>query len=207
MVEEQIIARGIKDKRVISAMLKVERHLFAPKTLWRDAYGDYPLPIGESQTISQPYMVAEMTAILEPQKDHSILEIGTGSGYQSAILAELVQEVYTIEIIGSLANKAKQRLKKLGYENIFVKVGDGTLGLPEYAPYDGILVTAGAPELPEPLFEQLKEGGKIVIPIGNRVFQTLIRITKVKGKKEEESFFDCMFVSLIGTYGWKHSSD
>ena len=203
MVQEQIVARGVKNKRVISAMLKVERHLFVPETLWDDAYGDYPLPIGESQTISQPYMVAEMTAKLEPQENYRILEIGTGSGYQSAILAELTNEVYTIEIIEPLANKAATKLQDLGYKNIFVKIGDGSRGLPEHAPYDGIIVTAGAPNLPEPLFEQLKDGGKIVIPIGDRTFQTLMCITKKEGKKQEEQFFDCMFVSLIGAYGWQ----
>ena len=203
MVKEQIIARGVKNKSVISAMLKVEREQFVPESLWDDAYGDYPLPIGEAQTISQPYMVAEMTAKLDPQKEDKILEIGTGSGYQSAVLAELVKEVYTIETIESLANKAEEKLNNLGYKNIFVKIGDGSIGLPEYAPYDGIIVTAGAPATPEPLFEQLKEGGKIVIPTGDRTFQKLIRITKKEGKKSRYVGIDCMFVSLVGTYGWK----
>lgn len=203
MVDNQIIARGINNEYVIQAMLKVPRHLFVPKHLEEEAYNDYPLPIGENQTISQPYMVAEMTAQIEPQPHFRVLEIGTGSGYQSAILAEIVKEVYTIEKIEKLATSAMALLKKLGYNNIFIKVGDGTLGYEEAAPYDAIIVTAGTPKLPYPLFEQLKEGGIIVAPIGGKIFQTLTKIRKVNNEPKEERLFDCMFVPLIGEYGWE----
>lgn len=203
MVEEQIIARGIKDERIIGAMSKVPRHCFVPEFLRDEAYGDYPLPIGEGQTISQPYMVAEMTLQLDPKPEDRILEVGTGSGYQSAILAELVHEVFTIERVDTLARKAELLLQKLGYKNIVVKVGDGTHGLPDYAPYNGILVTAGAPQTPEPLFDQLKEGGRLIIPIGNKIVQALTLVRKINGKPIEEQLFDCMFVPLVGVHGWK----
>lgn len=202
MVDWQIVGRGVKDQRVIEAMLKVPRHLFVPEAMRDEAYGDYPLPIGDGQTISQPYMVAEMTADLELKPSDKVLELGTGSGYQAAVLAELVQEVYTIERIEKLAIKAENTLKKVGYKNIVVKVGDGSSGLPDYAPYDAILVTAGAPQIPQPLLEQLNEGGRLVVPTGGRMFQTLIRVKKVAGKFEEKHLFDCMFVPLVGAYGW-----
>ena len=204
MVDEQIKGGGIRDKNVIVAMLKVERHLFVPESLQNEAYNNYPLPIGEYQTISQPYMVAAMTAELEVSQKDKVLEIGTGSGYQSAILAEVVSEVFTVEWRETLAKEAKSLLEELGYKNIFVKTGDGSLGWQKYAPYDGIIVTAGAPEMPLPLFEQLKENGKLIIPIGRRAVQTLTKITKVKGKPHEKQLFDCMFVPLLGAYGWEN---
>ncbi|MCK4353058.1 protein-L-isoaspartate(D-aspartate) O-methyltransferase [candidate division WOR-3 bacterium] len=207
MVEEQIVFRGIKSQQVISAMLKVPRHLFVPLSLRYEAYGDYPLPVGEGQTISQPYMVAEMTADLELKSEDKVLEIGTGSGYQSAVLAEIVKKVFTIEKIVSLANKAELLLQKLGYKNVFIEVGDGSQGLQAHAPYDGILVTAGAPQIPEPLFKQLKEEGRLIIPIGDRIFQTLTKVKKIKGKLIKEKLFDCMFVPLLGTYGWRNGSE
>ena len=203
MVEEQIKARGICNENVIQAMLKVERHLFVSTFSRKKAYNDYPLQIGESQTISQPYMVAAMTDELELNPDDRVLEIGTGSGYQSAILAEIVNEVFTIERIEMLAKRAKLLFDELGYKNIFVKVNDGSLGWQEYAPYDVIIVTAATPKMPEPLFEQLKEKGKMVIPIGGRIVQTLTKITKINGKPSEKQLFDCMFVPLLGAYGWK----
>ncbi|MCK4308259.1 protein-L-isoaspartate(D-aspartate) O-methyltransferase [candidate division WOR-3 bacterium] len=204
MVEEQVKSRGICDENVIQAMLKVERHLFVPKRLQDEAYEDYPLQIGESQTISQPYMVAAMTAELELSPEDKVLEIGTGSGYQSAILAEIVSEVFTIEWIDMLAKRAKLLLEELDYKNIFVEIGDGSLGWQGNAPYDGILVTSGAPEMPELLFEQLRENGRLVIPIGGRIVQTLTKITKIKGKSHKKQLFDCMFVPLLGVYGWKN---
>lgn len=202
MVETQIIRRGITNQQVVEAMLKVPRHKFVPQSLRNEAYNDYPLPIGEAQTISQPYIVAEMTVALESNKRSRILEVGTGSGYQSAILAEIVYEVFTIECKEALAMRAKRILEELGHKNIFTKVGDGTTGWQEYAPYDGILVTAATPQIPPPLIEQLKEGGTIVAPIGDRLTQILTKIKKISGKLHQEELFSCMFVPLIGTYGW-----
>lgn len=203
MVETQIIGRGITNQQVIDAMMKVPRHLFVPTYLQNEAYNDYPLPIGEAQTISQPYMVAEMTAALEPKENDRVLEIGSGSGYQAAILAEIVNELFTIERIETLARRAENLLRQLDYKNIFIKVGDGTMGWQEYAPYDSILITAATPELPPPLVEQLKEGGIIVAPIGNKIVQTLTKIKKIGGMLHQEQLFDCMFVPLVGAYGWK----
>lgn len=203
MVKEQIIARGIIDKKVINAMQKVERHKFISESLWREAYEDYPLSIGEDQTISQPYMVGSMTAELKLTQEDKVLEIGTGSGYQTAILAELAKKVYSVERIIRLADEAKIKLDNMGYKNVFIKVGDGSMGLQEYAPYDVILVTAGAKDVPLPLFEQLCEGGRLIIPVGDRWIQTLTKITKIDGKMQEEKLFDCMFVPLLGVYGWQ----
>lgn len=204
MVENQIKARGIKNPRVLRAMMKVPRHLFVPEELQKYAYEDHPLSIGEGQTISQPYMVALMTELLEPTEEDRILEIGTGSGYQTAILAELAKEVYTIERIGSLMERAQKTLSSLGYKNIFFKLGDGTLGWQEHAPYNGIIVTAGAPAPPQPLIDQLAEGGRLVIPCGDEYSQTLWRITRAGNELIKEDFGGCRFVKLIGKYGWKH---
>lgn len=201
MVEEQIIARGIKDKRVIKAFYKVERHLFVPPHIRESSYGDFPLPIGEGQTISQPYMVALMTECLRLKGDEKVLEIGTGSGYQTAILAELSKEVYSIERIESLANRAKQILEELGYKNINIYVGDGTLGLPEKAPYDRIIVTAAGSSVPPPLVEQLKEEGIMVIPLGGSFSQVLTILEKKKEGIVSEEVCGCVFVPLIGKYG------
>ncbi|MDD5530557.1 MAG: protein-L-isoaspartate(D-aspartate) O-methyltransferase [bacterium] len=197
MVEEQIVARGVTDERVLSAMNKVERHNFVPELLWGDAYKDYPLPIGNGQTISQPYMAAIMTEELALESADRVLEIGTGSGYQTAILAEIVKEVYSVERVESLANDTMIKLKEMGYNNIFVKKGDGSKGWKEYSPFDKILVTAGTNHIPEFLFEQLKEGGKIVIPVGDEYTQELTVVTKVNGEMQEKKLFECVFVPLI----------
>lgn len=166
MVETQIQARGVKDPRVLSALRKVERHQFVPKAYLDSAYSDQPLPIGEGQTISQPYIVALMTELLELKGGEKVLEVGTGSGYQAAILAELAKEVYSIEIVETLASMAKNRLLELGYQNIKVKAGDGYLGWPEAAPFDAIIITCAPDHIPKPLIEQLKEGGRMVVPVG-----------------------------------------
>ena len=202
MVEVDIKGRGIKDRRVLRAMGSVPRHLFVEEYLRREAYADYPLPIGEGQTISQPYVVALMTELLELKPDHRVLEIGTGSGYQAAVLAEIVKEVYTIEIRKGLFEKVKRRLKDLGYHSIKVKHGDGYFGWEEYAPFDAIIVTAAANHIPPPLLKQLKEGGRLVIPLGStRYFQTLTRITMVKGEPIVEHITSVRFVPMIGRMG------
>lgn len=198
MVETQLKARGIKDERVLKAMLKVPRHEFVPVPLRRYAYGDHPLDIGEGQTISQPYIVAFMTEALNPQPDHRVLEIGTGSGYQAAILAELVKEVYTIEIIPSLAKRAEATLKRLGYTNVKVKIGDGYRGWKEYAPFDGILVTCAPDHVPQPLVEQLKEGGRMVIPVGRGFAQELYVLEKKGGKVIRKAVLPVLFVPMRG---------
>lgn len=202
MVENQIVQRGVTDENVIKAMLKVPRHLFVEEAMWESAYGDFPLPIGEGQTISQPYMVAVMTEKLELERDSRVLEIGTGSGYQTAILAEICERVFTIERIAELEKKARVKLEELGYTNIAFKISDGTLGWSEFAPYDGIVITAGAPKVPELLFSQLREEGRMVIPIGNSFSQILTVVRKKDGKKIEEPCFGCTFVPLIGREGW-----
>jgi len=197
MVLEQIERRGIKDKNVLEAMKKVPRHLFVPEEYINEAYEDYPLPIGEGQTISQPYIVAKMTELLEIKKGEKVLEIGTGSGYQAAVLAEVGAKVYTIEILPKLAEKAKKTLSSLGYENVTVLVGDGFKGYIQEAPYDKIIVTAAPEKIPQPLIEQLKVGGKLVIPVG-KYDQEL----KVVTKKEEgiivESVLPVRFVPMVG---------
>ena len=183
MVRDQIEARGIKHKPTLDAMHKVRRHLFVPRQYQKQAYDDTPLPIGFGQTISQPYMVAIMTELLEPKKGDRILEIGTGSGYQAALLAEIVNEVYTIEIVKPLGEQSRKRIRDLGYENVHVIVGDGYQGLKTKAPFDAIIVTAAAEKIPPPLIEQLKDGGRMVIPVGlASTVQTLMLVEK-KGKK------------------------
>jgi protein-L-isoaspartate(D-aspartate) O-methyltransferase len=197
MVETQIKARGVKEPRVLTAMLKVERHLFVPKHLQPTAYSDQPLPIGEGQTISQPYIVALMTELLELKGDEKVLEVGTGSGYQAAILAELAKEVYTIEIVEKLANSAEKLLLQLGYKNIRVKAGDGYLGWPEAAPFDAIIVTCAPDHIPKPLVDQLKEGGRMVIPVGEYT-QELKKIVKRAGKLETTNAIPVIFVPMTG---------
>jgi protein-L-isoaspartate(D-aspartate) O-methyltransferase len=197
MVETQIKARGVKDLRVLSAMFKVERHLFVPKEYQTSAYSDQPLPIGEGQTISQPYIVALMTELLELKGGEKVLEVGTGSGYQAAILGELAKEVYTIEIVETLASSAKKRLQELGYQNIMVKAGDGYLGWPEAAPFDAIMVTCAPDHIPTPLLEQLKEGGRMVVPVGSYT-QELKKIVKRSGKLEATSIIPVIFVPMTG---------
>ncbi|MDY0092257.1 MAG: protein-L-isoaspartate(D-aspartate) O-methyltransferase [Candidatus Vecturithrix sp.] len=204
MVEEQLIPRGIQAPEVLAAMRKVPRHLFLGQNFHGDAYGDHPLPIGADQTISQPYMVALMTELLDVHPDQNVLEIGTGSGYQTAILAELAREVYTIERITSLANAAQIRFEHLHYRNIQVRIGDGTAGWKEHAPYHRILVTAGAPTVPAPLVEQLADGGKLVIPVGSRMSQMLHVLTKQQGQLQTSTSCPCVFVRLIGQDGWEH---
>ena len=202
---ELIRRRGIKDERVLNAMLKVPRHLFVPADLVDRAYDDSPLPIGKGQTISQPYIVALMTEALGLDENSKVLEIGTGSGYQAAILAEIAKEVYTVERIPELAERAQKILRALGYNNVYFKIGDGTEGWPEFAPYDAIIVTAASPKVPEPLIEQLKVGGVLVIPVGSELTQELLKITKLSedGETKVESLGGCVFVKLKGKYGWQ----
>jgi len=197
MVNEQIIARGVRAESVIKAMQKVERHLFVPEQYRNFAYSDRPLPIGEGQTISQPYIVALMTELLDLKKSDKVLEIGTGSGYQAAILAEICDSVYTIEIISSLGKQAQALLRELGYYNIHCKIGDGYLGWPEHAPYDGIIVTCAPSKIPQPLKEQLAEGGRMVIPVGATYTQELVLVTKTKGKLIQKSVIPVRFVPML----------
>jgi protein-L-isoaspartate(D-aspartate) O-methyltransferase len=197
MVESQIKSRGVRDPRVLSAMLKVERHLFVPKEFQNSAYSDQPLPIGEGQTISQPYIVALMTELLELKGGERVLEVGTGSGYQAAILAELAAEVYTIEIVEKLASSAQKVLLELGYQNIKVKAGDGYLGWPEAAPFDAILITCAPDHIPKPLLDQLKEGGRMVVPVGT-YSQELKKIVKKSGKIETTDIIPVIFVPMTG---------
>jgi protein-L-isoaspartate(D-aspartate) O-methyltransferase len=203
MVKNQLMARGIRDERVLQAMGKIPRHLFIQEALAGEAYNDHPVPIGDKQTISQPYIVALMTEALELKGSENTLEIGTGSGYQTAILAELSSRVYTIERIKSLLVKARKLLAKLGYNNILFKAFDGTLGWKEYAPFDAIMVTAGSPNVPDPLKEQLADNGRMIIPVGDRYTQELIKITRKGENFEQEGLGGCRFVNLIGVHGWK----
>ena len=199
MVQQDIEARGVKDKLVLQAMRKVKRHLFVDEAQRQKAYNDHPLPIGEGQTISQPYVVALMTEALALQGGERVLEVGTGSGYQAAILAEIVKEVFTIEIRPDLYAKVRERLQKLGYHNIRVKQGDGYLGWPEYAPFDAIIVTASPNHIPPPLLAQLKEGGRLIIPLGSTTFhQNLTLVTKRRGKVEVKELGAVAFVPLVG---------
>jgi protein-L-isoaspartate(D-aspartate) O-methyltransferase len=203
MVKEQIEARGVKNEKVLKAMIKVPRHLFIEEGLWPQAYGDFPLPIGDGQTISQPYIVALMTEALELRGSESVLEIGTGSGYQAAILAELAERVFSIERISSLGAKARIILDELGYANILIRISDGTYGWEEETPFDGIIVTAGAPEVPKTLCEQLKIGGRMVIPVGDEYSQILLKIVRKDTGYKKEDLGGVRFVKLIGDHGWK----
>jgi protein-L-isoaspartate(D-aspartate) O-methyltransferase len=203
MVENQIASRGIKDARVLSALRKVPRHLFLPKESWPYAYVDSPVRIGCGQTISQPYIVALMTELLKVEPEHRVLDIGTGSGYQAAILSELAAEVHSIERHPDLAHLAEERLQALGYENVNVHIGDGTQGYPPHAPYDRIIVAAAAPSVPDALLDQLAEGGRLVIPVGKRFSQQL-EVWDRKGKKFKKSTdIPVIFVPLIGSGGWE----
>lgn len=195
MIKIQIIDRGITNAATLRAMKKVPRHLFVPKEYENDAYGDYPLPIGYGQTISQPYIVAFMTEVVKPTEKKKALEIGTGSGYQAAVLAEIVDTVYSIEIIPELSNESAMRLKRLGYTNIIIKSGDGYNGWPEHAPFDIIIVTAAADEIPKPLIDQLAENGRLVIPVGKAgTIQELMLLVKKNGKIEESRLTFVRFV-------------
>jgi protein-L-isoaspartate(D-aspartate) O-methyltransferase len=202
MVEHQIRRRGVRNGRVLAAMERIARHRFVPEKLCDYAYDDSPLSIGDGQTISQPYMVALMTETMAPKPDDRVLEVGTGSGYQTAILAELVREVYSIERIPALAERAERLLHGLGVENVRIRVGDGSQGLVEEAPFNGILVTAGAPEIPDPLVEQLEVGGRLVIPIGGAHHQALYTVIKEEAGIRKVAGTGCVFVPLIGMHGW-----
>lgn len=207
MVQEQLIPRGIIDKRVLAAFEKIERHKFIPEDLISNAYSDFPVPIGKNQTISQPYIVALMTENLCLTGEEKILEIGTGSGYQTAILAELAREVYSIERLDYLSKKAEAALKETGHDNIKLKVGDGTLGWPESAPFDRIIITAASPQIPLPLTEQLKENGKLILPLGESLGQVLTLVEKKKGRLESIRVCGCVFVPLIGKYGYQDNRE
>ncbi len=203
MVEEQIIGRGIRDPKVIAAMKKLPRHLFVEEALQSQAYSDHPLPIGEKQTISQPYIVALMTEALILEGREKVLEIGTGSGYQTAVLAELAGKVFSIERIRSLTIKARKLIYELGYLNVEIKFSDGTSGWAEEGPFDAIIVTAGAPEIPQPLVDQLIIGGRLVVPVGDPYSQDLLRIIKTEQGMKKEDLGGCRFVKLIGRHGWE----
>lgn len=204
MIDEQILARNIRDSRVIKAMSEIPRHLFVPEALRDQAYSDYPLNIGEGQTISQPFIVAMMSELLELKGTERVLEIGTGSGYQAAVLALLCKHVYTIERIRSLANKARRVLYDIGIMNFTLRIGDGTMGWPEEAPFDGIICTAGSPSIPKVYVDQLAEGGRLIIPVGDQFTQQLVVAGKVNGSIQQRAVSGCRFVKLIGKYGWQN---
>jgi protein-L-isoaspartate(D-aspartate) O-methyltransferase len=204
MVRDLIAARGVKDERVLAAIRKVHRHLFVKDHLRNQAYGDHALPIGASQTISQPYIVARMTEMLEVAPEHSVLEIGTGSGYQTAILAMLARRVYSLERIPELAQQAIPRMRQLGLDNVKIQIFDGTVGWSEWAPYDRIMVTAGAPKVPEPLLEQLAPGGMLLVPEGPMQAQRLVLYKKsARGEIRRREGEEVAFVPLLGRHGWK----
>lgn len=204
MVEEQLIPRSINDPKTLEAMKKVPRHLFVEDAMKNQAYGDFPLPIGRGQTISQPYIVALMTQAMGLQGHEHVLEIGTGSGYQAAILSQICEKVYTVERIDTLLVQARKVFDSLHYLNILTKLDDGTNGWQEYAPYDAIIVTAGGPKVPLPLLDQLKDPGKLIIPVGDRGVQDLRLVIKKDGKITEKTIEYVRFVNLIGDYGWKN---
>jgi protein-L-isoaspartate(D-aspartate) O-methyltransferase len=203
MVDDQIVNRGVKDERVLAAMRKVPRHEFLPEAIQGMAYADNALPIGEGQTMSQPYMVALMTEHLGLTGCERVLEIGTGSGYQAAVLAELSGKVFTVERVKPLAEKARVVLDRLGYRSVAIKVYDGTYGWKEMAPFDAIMVTAGSPDVPGPLLDQLKPRGRMVIPVGDRSTQRLLKVVRTGEGPVIESSIPCVFVPLIGAHGWK----
>src|SRR6516164_6295963 len=205
MVEKQLRRRGIRDPAVLAAMLAVPRHEFVPAEFRSRAYEDVPLPIGGGQTISQPYIVAAMTLALRPRTSDRALEIGTGCGYQAAVLSLLGKEVFTIERQPELASAASERLTKLGYANVHVHCGDGTMGLPEFAPYDAIIVAAAAPSVPEPLSQQLADGGRMIAPVGSENHQVLLFVRKAGTRLDLEQREPCRFVPLLGRHGWKET--
>ncbi len=203
MVQHQIAGRGIRDARVLEAMRKVPRHFFIDEALWDQAYGDHPLPIGHGQTISQPYIVALMTQELNLKGHERVLEIGTGCGYQAAILAELAKAVFSVERIPALLSKARKTLDSLGYTNVFLKLDDGTWGWKEEAPFDAIIVTAASPSVPQPLLDQLADPGTMIIPVGDEFSQSLLKITKADGELHQQHHCGVRFVKLIGDHGWR----
>lgn len=203
MVGKQIEARGVSDPAVLSAMRKVPRHLFVSDALRDQAYGDFPLPIGYDQTISQPYIVAEMTEALQLNKEDRVLEIGTGSGYQAAVCAEIAYRVYTIERIHALYRRARRLFDELHYHNVVTRYSDGTAGWKEESPFNAIIVTAGAPEIPQTLVHQLAMGGRLVIPVGNRFSQELIKLIRDESGVRTSRLGGCRFVKLVGEHGWK----
>jgi len=202
MVDHQIRSRGIRDSRLLHVLHSIPRHLFVPSAYAPEAYEDHPVDIGHGQTVSQPYMVAWMTEALELRGGERVLEVGTGSGYQTAVLAKLAAEVYTIERIPVLARRAQETLDRLGLRNIHFRIGDGTLGVPDAAPFDGILVTAGAPAIPQALKDQLADGGRLAMPVGGRAGQDLMLLVRRGAAVIEKSLGGCVFVRLIGEQGW-----
>lgn len=204
MVEFQLERRGIADRALLEAFRNVPRHLFVKSSLIDQAYEDYPLPIDDNQTISQPYIVALMIEKLKLKKDDKVLEIGTGSGYQTAILAEIADRVFTVDRIGGLVKKARQKLKHMGYSNINYRIDDGTLGWEQFAPFDAVVVSAAAPSIPLALFNQLAEKGRMVIPVGDKFSQQLQLVRKINGKIDITNYGGCTFVPLIGEQGWEH---
>lgn len=199
---ELLRQRGIRDERVLQAMLEIPRHLFVPEALAQKSYGDHALPIGEMQTISQPYMVARMTELLEVDKDSTVLEIGAGSGYQTAVLSVVAGRIFALERLPELARSGQANIRKLGCYNATIKCFDGTVGWKEYAPYDAILVAAASPDIPQPLVEQLKIGGRLVLPVGAANEQTLVRVIRTADGFRREEHGSCVFVKLIGKHGW-----
>lgn len=204
MIREQLIPRGIKDDQLLEAMARIPRHIFVEDALQDQAYGDYPLPIGEGQTISQPFIVALMTQSLELEGHETILEIGTGCGYQTAVLADLGEKVYSVERIKSLAIRARRHLDRLRYLNVVCKIDDGTTGWQKHAPYDAIIITAASPEIPPPLLEQLKDPGNMIIPVGDHISQELVVVRKREGEIFQTTIEQVRFVSLIGRHGWQN---
>lgn len=203
MVKNQIEARGVSDPKTLAAMRRVPRHLFVNEALMDQAYNDHPLPIGEQQTISQPYIVAMMTEALQIDEDDRVLEIGTGSGYQAAVLAEIAYRVYTIERNRTLYQNARKVFENLGYYNIIPRYSDGTIGWREESPFDAIIITAGAPEIPKPLMDQLAMGGRMVIPVGSSLSQKMIKVVKDEQGIHQSELGGCRFVRLVGQYGWR----
>ena len=203
MVEEQLASRGVTDPRVLAALRRVPRHRFVQEALRERAYGDHPLPIGEEQTISQPFIVGLMSSLLELTGQEKVLEVGTGSGYQTSVLAELARRVCSIERLPRLAERARATLEALGYDNVWVRVGNGTLGWPDQAPFDRIIVTAGGPAVPPPLVQQLAEGGRMVLPVGSADNQVLTVVENVGGEIRQHTQGECKFVKLVGKYAWE----